>query len=272
MNIAWNTPRTALLILLALFIAGCAMKPAPAPKISAAEVWRLFAERSVQAQVPTAWMLKASINLSSPERKSRVLARMWGGQDTPVRLEIGSGMGQIYSNVREDGLTRVTHSPQEGTAKIEPAGVRGLPPLGNGVPFTLGQMASLFLGRWLDVLPMTYDRAEPAAEGWKFHLAAGSPASWVIVDARGLPVSVGGSSSGKGDRGWTMSIGDWPDADDKPEPRPDLPRLFNVTSPPATEAVFRLKEIEERSESWQEAALRLNLPSDTDIVIIRPDK
>lgn len=260
-------PRGSRAAVLTLICAGllwsCAGIEKPEPAVPAHATWEKFvAERKSLQESVRGIDLKASINLSTPERKTRLIINFWGNTGLPLRLDLTTGFGAPVAFSREDRFGFTAYDPNAKTAYVAESGRRGAMILGLTMPFDLQGLASLAAGTFLELLPDAYVRAEPAEGGRRYVLPEGSGVSAATLDHAGRLVSL----SGAGEVGpWTMALKNYDE--DIPTGR-SRPAKLSFQAGENVKAVIRIKEMRRMQKSWPAKALELPLPPGTRIRIL----
>jgi hypothetical protein len=246
--------------------ASCATAPEPAPKGPAGATWQGFLEkrRELRDEI-RAIDVKSSINLDTPERKTRLIISFWGNLDYPLRLDLTTGFGAPVAYSREDRLGFTAYDPNSKTAYLSDNSRRGARILGLTMPFDLRDLAALAAGTFLDLLPGDYVRAEPAdSGGWKYYFGEESAVGAAVLSPGGRLSAL----SGSGEKGpWVMSLKDYAGNAPYGESRPER-LVFRAGRD--IKAILRIKDMRRMAEAWPEESLNLPLPPGTRTKILEP--
>lgn len=243
----------ALGLFMLLAMAGCAPKAGPgALDLGQAQAfWAAFA--SDAGEQPESFNLSASLSVQSPQKSARLLVKFWGNLDRPLRLDLSSGMGQMFSLWREDSLGWIAVYPLSNQAFTHSDTKAALAKLGMPFPFGLKDLAAISAGRYGLIFPTTYKSVKKSAKGFEYTLPASSPMASVTLDFEGKPIHL----SGRGIEPWSVEMGDFT----APEPgRKPLAQKIQVTTPGGLQAVFRVKKLELNSTPMESQLLDLPLP------------
>lgn len=256
----------AAILLFATMTASCATAPEPAAMDPAEATWQDFLDkrRELRNEI-RAIDVKSSINLNTPERKTRLIINFWGNLDYPLRLDLTTGFGAPVAYSREDGLGFTAYDPNSQTAYLSENSRRGAKILGLTMPFDLKDLASLAAGTFLDLLPENYTRAEPAdTGGWKYHFGEKSEVSAAVLNPGGRLSAL----SGAGEKGpWVMVLKDYAENTPYGESRPEK-LVFRAGED--VKAILRIKDMRRMAEAWPEESLELPLPPGTRTKILEP--
>ncbi|MDY7001556.1 MAG: hypothetical protein SVS15_07225 [Thermodesulfobacteriota bacterium] len=199
----------------------------------------------------------ASLNYKSPEKKTRVLLKLWGNLEYPLRLDLLTGFGSPIAYFREDDYGRLVYVPSAETAFFyrDPEDAALWP--GEALPFSLQETALIAAGRFERLLPETFTRAKPAPDmGWQYLFSETGRVRSLTLDGKARPVRVQGVFQ---DRPWTLLAQDHGRDESGEIPGPEKLTLeFRDAS-----AVLRIKKIEPKQKPWPEEALALKLPPGT---------
>lgn len=265
---ATKRTRTAACVLLVFLglTASCAGlgRPPLKPESPAGTLWRRFAQSRLDLQGRVKAMdAKASINISSPQRNSRLVIDFWGNLDYPLRLDLSTGFGAPVAFSREDGSGFIAFDPNARVAYLSQSGRQGAEILGLAMPFDLKSLAGLAAGTYFDTLPDDYAEAEPEGGGWRYEFSRDTGITSATLDGRARLTALGGNS----DNGpWTLALTDF----DEEKPDNAAPRRLTFEAGEDVKAIIRIKDLRRMPEELPEGALSLALPPGTRTRILEP--
>lgn len=242
------------LLLAALLLPGCAPKAGAPGTPDAGQpqaLWASFA--SEPGEKPSAFSLSASLNIQSPQKSARLLVKFWGNLDRPLRLDLSTSMGQIFSMWREDSLGWLAVYPLSNQAFTHTDTKAALSRLGMPFPLGLKELASISTGRFGLILPSSYKSVKRTPKGYEYSLPAPGTVASVTLDFEGKPIHL----TGRGVEPWTVELGDFaaPEAGRKP-----LAQRINLTTPGGLQVLLRLKKVELFAAPVSLSTLELPLP------------
>ncbi|MGE4298671.1 MAG: hypothetical protein AB7E47_11630 [Desulfovibrionaceae bacterium] len=263
---AW--PRLATLLLLAALAGGCArpVQPPgePVDMAAAHAAWNTFRRMAENATVQ-GFALTASCNYAGKAQSRRVVLRLWGGTDLPLRLDLRAGIGATVALFEETGSGFTAYVPDRSIAYLAPDSRAGLGAFGLRLPFGLPVLARLATGGlWeahgpenMPLLPAAFagTRLVPG-QGFAYDLGNTAPVSLVVLDFEGRPLRWEGPASHR----WTLeffghnTVG---------EGRFFPPDRMTLTMPSGDKALLAVKELALRATPWPDEALALPLPPGT---------
>lgn len=257
-----KTAITLLFFSLAL-LGSCATMPERVPENTAGVLWREFIEHRETLRCGIeAIDVKASINLSTPERKTRLIINFRGNLDYPLRLDLTTGFGAPVAYSREDRFGFTAYNPGEETAFISESGQRGALILGLAMPFDLKDLAALASGTFLALLPEAYSNAEQTMDGWTYKFSGNNDVSFATLDFRGRLIVLGGTYE---ETPWTLTLSGY--TEDHPL-EPSRPEKLVFEAGEDVKAVIRIKEMRRTAEKWPPKSLELQLPPGTRVRIL----
>ena len=240
------------LLLLAVCLAG-ACTPKGTGKLDAPAAQAQWASFMAAGGAPTkAFTLSASLNLTAPQKSTRVLLKFWGNLDLPLRLDITASMGSTFAMWREDSLGWMALYPLANQAYTHPDTRKGLNRLGMPFPFGMKELAGVITGNFAAFLPSTYQSVKKTDKGLVYTLAAPCPVTSVTLDFEGKPIHL----TGRGVEPWTVDLAEHTQADGS---RP-LAQKITLTTPGGVTAIFRVKKLELSADPMAAEALELPLP------------
>jgi hypothetical protein len=244
---------------LAFLAASCAA-PQKAPETPAARLWNNYLKnQALLRETFSAITADASLNLSTPERKSRLVLKFWGNLEYPLRLDLKTGFGAAVAFCREDAFGWLAVDPNADLAYAAEDGRTGALALGLAMPFDLRELAAMAAGNYALLTPEAFDRAEPGDQGgWTYHFAPASRISSMALDAQGRPRRMSGEYQG---REWSLELKDHGDLYGGGSGA----RKLSYSSGPEIKAIIRIKELERTPVAWPEESLALPLPPGTPV-------
>ena len=257
-------PALALCCCAVLFaLGGCAPQQAPLTPASpdrAASVWAAFADYCAGRAAQTGpYRLQCGLRYTGTEGDgNRANVIVWGNSDRLVRLDVMAGIGMLVGRVRQSGSDLTIHAPRENKAWTSTGRGGTLLSFGVPVPLTPQDVVAVMQGRYLDVLGPArgFDPYEAGQGAILFRLEGGHLPGAVTLDADGLLVRWQEAPDA-----WSMRI-----AYDDAVPR--LPREIVIEHPEGRRAVLTVAS-RQRPAPFSEEQLRLNLPPDTVVEIMR---
>jgi outer membrane biogenesis lipoprotein LolB len=250
---AGGLARAAALALAACCVlSGCAAKTPTATDTQARQAWSKFRAGSHDPWKP--FLIQASLNFSAPGKSHRVLLRLWGEPNYPLRLDFAAGMGQTFAMWREDGSGWLAYYPMSSAAYTHPDTRKGASILGMPLPFSLRELAAVLCGRFAEFTPQDYASVKVKPGGLEYALKGDPRLASVTLDLGGKPVAI----AGKGVEPWSVEFADYQDAGGR-----ELPHMITLTTPGGLKGVVRVKKYEQRGEPWPRTALELPLPERT---------
>ncbi|GAB7080302.1 hypothetical protein [Megalodesulfovibrio paquesii] len=264
------------LLTAALLATACAPSPPP-PGVQpeagpgwqhrAESLWRTFRARIAPApgaQAP-AFSATASLNYAGPKDKHRVVAKLWGNAELPIRLDLQAGVGAMVGHWREgpEGfLAFIPGNNPDAAAFHFRNTLDGMAAFGMALPLDLQDLARLLMGDWSALFPEQYDTVQPQGDPDKDDapirfacFTAKGPIALTLA-ADGAPVSME-LPAGDGLGPWTLELQDL----GAPGYPAFTPQRVRMTRPSNKEtAILFLKELELRPEPWPPAALHLDIP------------
>uniref|UniRef100_A0A7C4EJD6 DUF4292 domain-containing protein n=1 Tax=Fundidesulfovibrio putealis TaxID=270496 RepID=A0A7C4EJD6_9BACT len=247
--------RAAPTLLLILACLACACQPKH-PRVGEDKgqpeaLWSAFLAQAVEP--PASFTLSASLSLQSPQRSARLLARFWGNLDRPLRLDLSTGMGQIFAMWREDAQGWLAVYPHANQVFTHPDTRQGLSRLGMPLPFGLRDLAGLCAGRLPAMVPAKYASVKKTPKGFQYSLAQPSPIAALTLDTEGKPIHL----TGRGVEPWSVELDDFAPA----QPGgPPLAQRVSLTTPGGIQAVLRVKKIELGAQPMDPKTLELAVP------------
>jgi hypothetical protein len=206
---------------------------------------------------------KASINIFSPKRNTRLVIDFWGNLDYPLRLDLSTGFGAPVAFSREDGTGFIAFDPNERIAYLSTSGRQGAAILGLVMPFDLKSLADLAAGTYYNPLPGDYAKAEPEGDGWRYEFSQDTGITSATLDGRARLTALGGNS----DNGpWTLALTDF----DEEAPESLGPKRLTFEAAEDVKAIIRIKEMRRLPEELPEGALSMGLPPGTRTRILEP--
>lgn len=161
-----HSQRHALLFVLFCLLAllGACAKPSPqstyvpnsiVPNSQALATWQGYERYShIMESDHGPYRISASLRYQSGTKGHRLVAYMWANDAGPhdsLRLDIMAGIGATVAQVQEDANTFLLYSPNEKKAYYHRGSRKPLFSLGVPVPFSIGDMSALMLGRFTKV-------------------------------------------------------------------------------------------------------------------------
>ncbi len=249
-------PKACPVLLCMLFVFGCA-RTLPPPGMPAEALWKSFqAAQDTPLKNAPGLSATASLNYKTPDESTRVLLKLWGNLEYPLRLDLQTGFGSPIAYFREDNAGRVTYVPSAGTAffQSDPRNAALWP--GEAMPFNLRELALLAAGSFKGLLPETFTRARAADLGRQYSFSKTGRVQSLTLDQAARPVQAQGVFQGGP---WRLGIHGY----GRDETGEILgPEKLTLEFRDAR-AVLRIKKIERQHEPWPKEALAIELPPGT---------
>lgn len=254
--------RLAVLVVLlpcGCFLAGCASRPGPdleqpggSVEQQAKATWDLFQAEYLANCLPSDFSVRASVNYEGAEQSSRVVLRMWGRTDFPIRLDIQAGIGAMLAHWREDEHGWVGYAPGREQAFVARDVRAGAEMMGMLMPVRLDSLARMLAGCWQGVVPPTYARAALVGDELEYVFHEGQSQFVLRLAMDGRPLAL----SQAGPQGWSVSVDQWIN------PSSQTPRRITLRQG-SQSAVLRLRGADFCVEPWTAQELALDLPPGT---------
>ncbi|WP_243310134.1 hypothetical protein [Fundidesulfovibrio agrisoli] len=244
------------LLLAALCLAalgGCAPKPTATGPGEGPQPQALWSQLMAGGSQAKSFTLSASLSLQSPKKSARLLARFWGNLDRPLRLDLSTGMGQVFSMWREDAQGWLAVYPGANQAFTHSSTKAALSRLGMPFPFGMKELAAVSVGSFGLILPASYSSVKKISNGFLYSFPASSPVAALTLDFEGKPIHL----TGRGVEPWNVDLSDFapPQAG-----RPPMAQLITLTTPGGVQAILRVKKLELGTEPMPLQSLELALP------------
>ncbi len=236
------------LMLLFLTLTSCAPKSVVSiPKPSSC--WAAFLDHQKSLALLTHFSIRTSINYTSGKHTHRVIMRLFGSLEYPVRMNLEAGMGQTLSTWYEGTDLWQAYFPREQRLYTAKNARKGIEALGFPSPFELKELALILQGSIASLLPEQPAREEVFAGGSKIFFARPCRVAWMLMDASGRVLELRGAS-------------DWHVVFDGSEASP-YSRTIVMTMDETTRAVIRIKSVKPAQFSSE---LFLEYPQDTEVI------
>ena len=239
-----------ILFLLLALLPSCAPQPAPVtPDISS--YWTTFVRHQNAIDPLNDFSIRTSINYRSTTSKHRVIMRLFGSLDYPIRMDLEAGIGRTISMWREDADIWQAYFPEEKRMYTAGEAKNGVRSLGFPSPFDLRELALVLQGKLAPLLPEHPAREELQETGSKIFFARPDRIAWLLVDPQGRPLELQGAE------GWRVDF-DYRDAS-------PYSQKISMVMDETTSAVIRIKSIGPGTFTTD---LAMELPEDTEIIDI----
>lgn len=235
------------LVILALALCACAKKmetPAPAAPDALAARWQEMVNIS-HRDAGKPYRLQTSLRFGREGDTRRVTAILWGNNETNLRMDVMAGVGAVIAKIADNGNDFLLFDPRAGKAYFVQGKARPLLKMGVPLPFSLGQVALLLNGRYIQVFGAAHTAGRMLENGAAAYTLEAKPGGELELNARGLPVSWRMAD------GWTLTFGH----DDG-----DLPQSLKLNGPDAKMAILLVKEREIPATDFDASQLRLTIP------------
>jgi hypothetical protein len=194
----WRFPAQARLcgLLVLLLLASCApgtVTTAPQGP-SAQDVWTRFHQSSTSSgreQALDAFGVRASLNIATPERSSRVVFRFWGNLDGALRVDLEAGVGASLAMWREGEDGFLAYVPERRTAYTHADSRAAMAAFGLPLPLNMRELALVVTGRLDQWAPREYDKAVPGPEdGYAYRIRRAGQVYTLFLDRAGRPLEL----------------------------------------------------------------------------------
>jgi hypothetical protein len=218
--------------------------------------WRAFLEKSAAgSQRPGGFRIKASLNLDTPEGSHRIVFRLWGNYELPMRVDLTTGFGTPFAMWRVDSERFLAYYPGQQRAYVGSSSRRTSAAFGLRTPFELPELAWLLTARFDKVLSEDFQSAREGAQGrWIYRLGESRAGRKAVLDGRGRMVALSGSRP----YSWSIEFSRYAASAVRP-----LPRKVVLSRNGTENAVIRIKDALLGRQPWKESSLQLRLPEDT---------
>ena len=229
-------------------LAGCApQKPVQRPHQDT--LWTLFLQKQTALPKIRGFAIRASINYTSARQRHRVIMRLYGDLDYPIRMDLEAGIGRTISVWREDASSWQAYLPEENRLYLARDGKTGARSLGFPSPFDLKELAQVLQGNIASVLPPDPVAGTPKNGEHYLFFPARSRISKVLLDTQARVIEIYGK------KGWTVSF-------DYQESSPYSKKII-MTMEDDTRATLRIKSI---TSSTFATDLAISLEDNTEII------
>lgn len=261
----------AALVCLTLYLGGCQPKGAPLkPQPSqssqeAAAIWSAFLKSSgseaSNGGAVKAFSLNASLNYSGPKGSNRVVVHFWGDLNYPMRLDLRSQFGGTYAYWREDIDGFTAYMPDQETAYLHKDGRLGMAAFGVSIPFSLKELGLVLNGEWAELFPETYSSARKVKEqGYSFGFLQDGKTYSLLLSPEGRPLSM----TTPGPKPWTLTFSGQVEG----VRQGAIPQRIKMVRQSGEKAVMFIKKLDQKQKKWAPASLELELPPETQIMIL----
>ncbi len=228
-------------------LTACAPKPHPTPP--GISPWATFVRHQKALEPLQHFVLKTSINYTSAQHTHRVIMRLFGNLDYPIRMDLTAGMGQTLSMWREDTSLWQAYFPQEKRLYTAQDPRHGVQVLGFPSPFDLRELALVLQGNLMPLLPdQPVHTLCEEAETTIFFDQSGRVA-WLRLDSLGRALEL------QGTQGWRVVF-------DHQETSPYSHKISMIMDA-TTRAIIRVKSL---APAVSALDLALGLPDDTETI------
>lgn len=125
------------------------------PKL-AEHTWQAYQAYALQHYPLEPYRIEASLRYSKGNDGHRVVARLWGNNETTLRLDLMAGIGASIAKVEERPSSFLVYAPLEDKAYFHTGKEQPLFSIGVPIPFTLSQLVALMQGRFDAVFSKKY--------------------------------------------------------------------------------------------------------------------
>jgi hypothetical protein len=174
-----------------------------APEI--ASYWTVFKRQQKTLKPLDNFSIKTSINYSSKEHKHRMIMRLFGRLDYPIRMDLEAGIGRTISMWREETDIWQAYFPGEKKMYTASDARFGVQSLGFPCPFSLRELSLVLQGKLVTILPDQPAREQLQDTGSRIFFAQPTRIESIHVDQLGRVLELIGS------KGWKV-VFDYQDA------------------------------------------------------------
>jgi hypothetical protein len=215
--------------------------------------WITFQRQQKTLKPLEDFSIKTSINYSSREHRHRMIMRLFGSLDYPIRMDLEAGIGRTISMWREDATIWQAYFPEEKKMYTAADAKFGVQSLGFPCPFDLRELSLVMQGKLSTILPEQPVREKLQKTGGRIFFAPSDRMASLLVDSRGRALEL------VGNEGWRV-VFDYQNAS-----------LYNqkisMIMDDSTRAVIRVKSI---GPGHFTTDLAIELPDDTETIAIAP--
>ena len=197
--------------------------------------------------------IRASNNYTSARQKHRVIMRLYGNIDYPIRMDLEAGIGRTISVWREDASSWQAYLPEENRLYLARDGKTGARSIGFPSPFDLKELAQVLQGNILSVLPRNPVPDAPQARGQYLFFPASNRIAKILLDTQARVIEIYGKN------GWTVHF-------DYQDSSPYSQKVI-ITMKNDTQATLRIKSVASRTFDTD---LAISLEEHTEIVHLDP--
>lgn len=252
-----------LLLVVGVWCASCAPK-APRPDIQALhpdEVWQRFLQRFPDTNRAPAFSLEASLHYLGAKNQSRVILDFWGNLDLPLRMDLKTGFGSLLSLWREDPSEFMAYIPDKESVYLHQDSRRGMIAFGIDLPLSLRELALLLNGHWQGLIPGHYATVRKKDhQGLYFTFRQNGREYRLLLDGSGTPLALRTPAP----MPWDLEFS----GDLEGKGFPNLPAKITMRNDSGDRAILLIKDIKQRPDPWPDAALRLDLPENTRMMLL----
>jgi len=173
------------------------------PKTSSS--WTVFTRQQTTIKPLNNFSIKTSINYSSREHKHRMIMRLFGRLDYPIRMDLEAGIGRTISLWREEIDIWQAYFPEEKKMYTSSDAKFGVQSLGFPCPFDLRELSLILQGKLVTILPAQPVRHILQDTGSRIFFAQPARMESIRVDPLGRVLELVGS------KGWRV-VFDYRDA------------------------------------------------------------
>ncbi|MEL7638806.1 MAG: hypothetical protein AAGU21_04095 [Solidesulfovibrio sp.] len=239
---------------LALFLAGCAGKPATAPLTDESKaVFATFQAGQTSIPPAPAFSLSGSMSFSRGNRSGRLNYRLFGDYGRTVRLDLTTPVGGAYAALFENSQEFIAYVPSRNAVYRHADTRQGAARLGMPLPFSLRELAALASGRLGALVPDRYAAAKKTADGYQYAFSGNARFTSLTLDFAGNPRHL----VGVGVEPWRIDL-----EDDEAVPGMAAPvaRKLTLTTPGGATLTVRVKTLQARPSPYPAADLELPVP------------
>ncbi|HMM40078.1 MAG TPA: hypothetical protein PKB11_15070 [Desulfovibrio sp.] len=257
----------------AFFLAGCMPKPVLDPGADPArQAFVEFRGHFLAPKPPPALLLRGSFTYTAPKprtKTNRTVMLFFGDLNSPLRLDVQSGVGTSLAFIRESSEGLLAFYPDRRTAYKHWDPVVGAQRLGLPFPFALRDLAHLVSGDFSPLVSPIYDSVrEIPGSGFEYRFSRGR-VHRLVLDFMGQPQSMSGpltrppreDGTKRENETWLITFESYaPDGNGTP-----LCSILTLDLPDEEKGVLRIKSRELKLQPWPQDALGLPLPDGTEI-------
>ena len=250
------------------FFVGCTTSktkdflPTP-PDIEDSNIWSKFKNKqSYKINNQKAFLVKGSMDISTPEENRRMNFTFWGNFSYPLRIDMQAGFGTTFALWRISEQKWKAYFPGQNTAYTHSDPVQGTARLGFPIPFSFKKLALILNGYWKEIIPDDYSKAKYITNRncWEFYFQSHNIIHSLKLDKNAYPIEI----KGKLPYNWTVSLKKYFQNKNQA-----IPRRLVLDINQKYQSTITIKDKESRTQNWPIQSLELNLPENTETMSLK---